>query len=53
MISAHSFVESRHFRIGEFYDKSTFHLPRQHLPQSNGRIYIERHGGNPRNFIPI
>lgn len=27
------------------YDKSTIHLPRQHLPFPNVRIRIKRHGG--------
>jgi hypothetical protein len=26
------------------YDKNTIHLPRQHLPLANGRIYIKGHG---------
>ena len=33
-----------------WYDESAFYLPRQHLPQPNGRICNERLGGQSRAF---
>ena len=37
-------VKSRKTEDLQYNDKNTIHLPRQHLPFSNGRIYIKRYG---------
>lgn len=40
-------------KVRKNYAKSFIHLPRQHLPQPNGRIHFQRHGRKTRSFRPI
>ena len=43
----------RQNKEGKYNDKSIIHLPRQHLPFPNGRIFIKRHRSKTWHRTPI